>query len=985
MPHIDLHRLQRFIRVITVREKERKERERRASLSPTRQKHSTTHTTHARGAQVIARKHPEASSNSCNMPTLRVEASGEAWVLETDKATVRALPPVVHGSSRSGSKWEVPLVLGSSNTDEAPNGVMRLHGSTDASHVRPGLSLAWELHLATHESGGATIQLTVSVQKSDLPGQDEPLAIEGITLCTINLKHLGEASADARDVDAKVERAISSRLFAGLAAGALIASATFLSLPATLASGSAVGFAWWRRRKGHIADRSSSFLINGWQSFSFSGAIATSDQQPKTSLPYFSGAFHTGAVAPSAKARLTSDLFGVLLRDGNEHGGVLLGFVTVDHAVGGVSSLGHGATETVSVFAEHRASLTVGGAALTTDRALVLPIGPSESAGCSGSDALRACAAFTDALAAGASVPITRCGRGSLGSPGRPTPFGWCSWYCHGPNVSEPLMLETIGRLAKARTSHMLPIELVQLDDGWQSQWGDWLMPHPTRFPAGLRPISDCAKQNGMLAGLWIAPAALTSNSRLFSEKPEWILRSKSGKPLKCGWTAPGLWLYALDVTHPGALAYIREVVRTAVRDWGFSYLKLDFLHTAAMPGAVRYDASIGRGQALRRMLTAVRETVGPDVFVLACGAPLAPCVGLVDAMRVSADAATHWLPTGIDLPGTRWLFAHDRTNLPAARNMVRNVGVRMPFGGRLWRNDPDCLILREEASFTIDEARALATVAALSAGALIFSDPPESLAPARLAILRALLPPLPRAAVPIDLLDREIPAKMVTPLCGADAVGGSGGIVELGSWLLLGLFNWYDGTHAAGGDATVPIDVLLKYADAAAQGRSQVAASWRNNDAGATEENGTVQHWHSFEFWEERYERIAGAVYQPPAINARCGRLVCLRPIRSDRLPQLVGTNIHVSCGLEFKVWQPSDTTLRFQLHAACAIATPCIWIYWNGSAKRNLTMYREGHTKPQVSPCCISENDEVWKLTLHLISARGDTDVYTVNLNSD
>jgi len=75
-------------------------------------------------------------------------------------------------------------------------------------------------------------------------------------------------------------------------------------------------------------------------------------------------------------------------------------------------------------------------------------------------------------------------------------------------------------------------------------------------------------------------------------------------------------------------------------------------------------------------------------------------------------------------------------------------------MSGRLWRNDPDCLILREAgADFSLAQAQALATVAALSAGAIIFSDPPAALPPARLAVLQRVLPPLPRAAVALDLL----------------------------------------------------------------------------------------------------------------------------------------------------------------------------------------------------------------------------------------
>ena len=73
---------------------------------------------------------------------------------------------------------------------------------------------------------------------------------------------------------------------------------------------------------------------------------------------------------------------------------------------------------------------------------------------------------------------------------------------------------------------------------------------------------------------------------------------------------------------------------------------------------------------------------------------------------------------------------------------MVRNVAARMVFSRRLWRNDPDCLILRDAgAEFSLEQATCLATVAALSAGALIFSDRPDDLlAPAsapRLAVLQ--------------------------------------------------------------------------------------------------------------------------------------------------------------------------------------------------------------------------------------------------------
>lgn len=232
---------------------------------------------------------------------------------------------------------------------------------------------------------------------------------------------------------------------------------------------------------------------------------------------------------------------------------------------------------------------------------------------------------------------------------------------------------------------------------------GDWTLPNETRFPNGLCRVTSAIHAAGMTPGLWLAPAALTSCSRLYTEHPDWLLKSPRGQPLRCGYTAPGIWLYALDVTNPEVMRYICNVVRVATHEWGFRYLKLDFLHAAAVPATARYDDSISRSEALWRMLRAIREEVGESVYILACGAPLGPCIGHVDAMRLSADVAPHWLPRISDLPLIRSLFTSDRTNMPAARNMVRNVAVRMPMGGRLWRNDPDCLILRDVgAEFTL-------------------------------------------------------------------------------------------------------------------------------------------------------------------------------------------------------------------------------------------------------------------------------------------
>lgn len=994
---------------------------------------------------------------------VRAAPNGDAWELHSAGLTALVSPPVLYGISAKGAKWTVAISFADCqhkhqrvDLPDGPADALVLSGSVAAQSASPGLVLEWTLILATR-APGVVIELHLTVA-GHTPVASE-CKLEHVVLGAVELTRTGadgRVSASGPTLASagptKPSVAGYAHAVAMLCAVATVASAASVaSARAILAvvSPAAAAYTWWRARRRTAASGRATFLINGWQSFSFSGAIDSSASQPVTSLPFFSGAFHTGAEPPprlpttmsttAAAARppppsssssigggdeshvgLKSDLFGILKLsrcdgadgaadavaggDGGEEGGLLLGYLGSRQSVGGVATLlSNGGTAVdgrAVLFSECPASLSVVGSRIEMDAAMIIPFGGGDRVGGGGGGggaAQRSYADYIEAVASRLHVSEARAGRGGTAAsgrpqPARPTPVGWCSWYCHGPNVSEELMLGTITKLGGARASAQLPLELVQLDDGWQVKWGDWLTPHPKRFPRGLRPVTAAAKMWGMRAGLWIAPAALTSDSRLLEEHPEWVLRRPNGKPLKCGWTAPGLWIYALDVTHPDALRYVREVVGTATREWGFEYLKLDFLHTAAMPGGVRHDPNIGRAEALHLMLAAVREEVGEEVFLLACGAPLGPCIGHVDGMRVSADAATHWLPTGIDVPGTRWMFAHDRTNLPAARNMVRNVGVRLPMGGRLWRNDPDCLILRHVPDFSIAQARALAAVAALSAGALIFSDPPDALPAERFAILQALVPPLPRAAVAVDLMGQEIPAQLVLPLSAADSPSTTDG-GQIGPWWLAGLFNWSGAPSSAGGAAELSLSSLLAAADAAAA-HGWSAAPPPTAAAAAAGGPKAPEAWHAFDFWSGTYERLEGAapLLQPPRVPPRCCWLVALRPALNGVLAQLVGTNIHISCGLEILFWtvvkrrtiQQGGNQLEFKLHAGRTVACPRVWVHLSGTNGRDehpkVTALRGGGSGDP-APTAEFVSDGVWVLSLCPIGTDGISCTYRVD----
>jgi alpha-galactosidase len=385
--------------------------------------------------------------------------------------------------------------------------------------------------------------------------------------------------------------------------------------------------------------------------------------------------------------------------------------------------------------------------------------------------------------------------------------------------------------------------------------------------------------------------------------------------------------------------------------------------------------------------MAAIRAEVGEHVFILGCGAPLGPCIGHVDAMRVSADAAPHWYPRVSDLPLVRSLFTSDRTNMPAARNMVRNVAVRMQLGGRLWRNDPDCLILRDAgADFTTGQAQALSTMAVLSAGALIFSDRPEDLTGARLAILQALLPPLPRAAVAADLLLHEVPTQLVLPLTQADLP--LPGCTTLGEWWLVAFFNWSN-QQAVPGSGGAALGFLLEAAESTdAPLRVSVRKPAIPAAAAAT--------WHVFNFWEGSYSRLsdndATAMLQPPPVPPRCCSLLAIRRVMPDGAgAQYIGSNVHCSCGLEVRLWHQTSSTaassssvLEFALGTGRAVTAPLVWLYLPGTIS-------DGQRRPTVSAMDALSNegatpsiewaaDQVWVVRLASIGVSGDSGVHHI-----
>ncbi|GKQ37670.1 glycoside hydrolase family 36 protein [Streptomyces sp. A012304] len=259
-----------------------------------------------------------------------------------------------------------------------------------------------------------------------------------------------------------------------------------------------------------------------------------------------------------------------------------------------------------------------------------------------------------------------------LGTPRR-APTVWCSWYEYFTAVTEDDIHENL----RAMDTLDLPVHVVQIDDGYQKALGDWLT-LSGRFRSRAR-IADAIRARGRRAGIWTAPFLVDPASDLAAEHPDWLVRDLDGGFAHAGrnW---GHDLNVLDTTHPRAAAYLTDVFRT-LRAEGYDYFKVDFLYAGALDGVrhTRVDAL----QAYREGVRLIRDAIGPESYLLGCGAPMLPSIGLFDAMRVSPDTAPHRRPEADDYsqPG---------------QDPAEFTGIgRQWQHGRLWINDPDCLMAR--------------------------------------------------------------------------------------------------------------------------------------------------------------------------------------------------------------------------------------------------------------------------------------------------
>lgn len=124
--------------------------------------------------------------------------------------------------------------------------------------------------------------------------------------------------------------------------------------------------------------------------------------------------------------------------------------------------------------------------------------------------------------------------------------------------------------------SHQLGIEMIVIDDGWfinrhgeDGQLGDWNVDQ-TKFPHGLKTLSDEAHQLKMKFGLWIEPEMITTNSQLYQKHPDWILNYNGRTPVTARHQL------VLDLSQKVVRKHLLKVLTKLIRKNNLDYIKWD-------------------------------------------------------------------------------------------------------------------------------------------------------------------------------------------------------------------------------------------------------------------------------------------------------------------------------------------------------------------------------------------------------------------------
>lgn len=101
-------------------------------------------------------------------------------------------------------------------------------------------------------------------------------------------------------------------------------------------------------------------------------------------------------------------------------------------------------------------------------------------------------------------------------------PWIYNTWEPFQRGISREIALDLIAIAGR------MGMDVFTIDDGWQSDYGDNAI-NRRAFPNGLEEIQAAVEKQGMRLGLWSPLAAISTNTAIYKEHPEWVCKDRDG------------------------------------------------------------------------------------------------------------------------------------------------------------------------------------------------------------------------------------------------------------------------------------------------------------------------------------------------------------------------------------------------------------------------------------------------------------------------
>ncbi len=446
-------------------------------------------------------------------------------------------------------------------------------------------------------------------------------------------------------------------------------------------------------------------------------------------------------------------------------------------------------------------------------------------------------------------------------------PIGWCSWYYYFENISEEEMIKNLEFFKSKRD--IIPIDFIQLDDGYFTKIGDYKSIN-SKFPHGLNWLYHQINDNNFKSGVWTAPFLAIRSSNLFKNHKDWFLKDVETHKFIKTYFNWGTFEYGLDLSNEEVLTYLSEFykgLRIAFKKKEIpnkktliDFFKIDFLHTAVPIEGDYFNKNLTRAQILYNGIKIIRDAISDKAFLLGCGEPLGPCVGLVDTMRIGEDTAPTWEDTDEEM-------IKQGITTPSLKKCLLNVLYRSFMHNYFWINDPDCLMIRRsDTELNIDEIRLQLTIFGLSGGQLLISDDMTKLSEEEINDAKLLIPPYnPQKHDPI-VVDAFISKFPSVYLLKTEEI--------IGKRFLVAIINWNDIASSKKLKVSELIPNLYE----------------------------TIKDFYVYDFWNEKYLgefKITDFIELRDIKPHSCSYLNLI-PIdnKLQGLPTLFSTNLHITQG---------------------------------------------------------------------------------------